>query len=80
MLRRVTKAVHVRYTPIFDEALKEAATSSPSERKAKMVALLERDDARKAHPTFEHILPLCMYFCFYIFLLVCEINQFSCEG
>ncbi|PVH79200.1 putative aromatic ring-opening dioxygenase LigB subunit [Cadophora sp. DSE1049] len=46
------------YTPIFDEALKEAATSPPSERKPKLVALLKRDDARKAHPTFEHILPL----------------------
>ncbi|KAK0128399.1 hypothetical protein ONS95_000370 [Cadophora gregata] len=43
---------------IFDEALKEPSTSHPSKRKAKLVALLKRDGARKAHPTFEHILPL----------------------
>ena len=40
-----------------------------------MVALLERDDARKAHPTFEHILPLCMSFCFFLPLAFGEIRH-----
>lgn len=46
------------YTSSFDEALKDAATSSPPEREQKMVALLRRGDARQAHPTFEHLLPI----------------------
>jgi 4,5-DOPA dioxygenase extradiol len=47
-----------RYAFSFDEALKEAATAKPEERQAKMSALLRRGDARKAHPTLEHILPM----------------------
>lgn len=46
------------YTFSFDEALKEAATASSEERQAKMSALMKRGDARKAHPTLEHILPI----------------------
>jgi 4,5-DOPA dioxygenase extradiol len=46
------------YAVSFDEALREAATADPSERQAKMAALLKRPDARKAHPTFEHLLPI----------------------
>lgn len=46
------------YTVTFDKALKEAVTSSPDERQAKMAALLKRPDGRKAHPTFEHLLPV----------------------
>ncbi|KAI1144308.1 putative aromatic ring-opening dioxygenase LigB subunit [Hypoxylon sp. FL0543] len=46
------------YTFSFDEALKEAATSNPEERQAKMLALMRRHDARKAHPTLEHVLPI----------------------
>jgi 4,5-DOPA dioxygenase extradiol len=46
------------YTFSFDEALKEAATARPEERQAKMSALMRRSDARKAHPTLEHILPM----------------------
>ncbi|KAK4694439.1 4,5-DOPA dioxygenase extradiol, partial [Lecanoromycetidae sp. Uapishka_2] len=46
------------YTSSFDEALKDAATSAPAEREQKMVALLKRPDARQAHPTFEHLLPI----------------------
>ena len=45
------------YAFSFDEALKEAVTR-PEERQAKMSTLMERTDARKAHPTFEHILPM----------------------
>jgi aromatic ring-opening dioxygenase catalytic subunit (LigB family) len=46
------------YAYSFDDALKEAATAKPEERQAKMSALQRRNDARKAHPTFEHILPI----------------------
>lgn len=46
------------YAFTFDEALKEAATAEPEERQAKMSALMKRSDARKAHPTLEHILPI----------------------
>ncbi|CAF9932052.1 hypothetical protein IMSHALPRED_008779 [Imshaugia aleurites] len=46
------------YAFSFDEALKEAATAKPEERQAKMSALMRRSDARKAHPSLEHILPI----------------------
>jgi 4,5-DOPA dioxygenase extradiol len=46
------------YATSFDEALREAATADPEQRQAKMAALLKRSDARKAHPTFEHLLPI----------------------
>lgn len=47
-----------RYAVSFDGALKEAVTANPAERQEKMAALLKRGDARQAHPTFEHLLPL----------------------
>ncbi|KAI6713185.1 hypothetical protein JHW43_004270 [Diplocarpon mali] len=52
------------YAESFDEALREAVETDVSheggvqERERKMVALLERGDARSAHPTFEHLLPV----------------------
>jgi 4,5-DOPA dioxygenase extradiol len=47
------------YAVSFDEALKEAAEQSSAEARDKaMVALLQRSDARKAHPSFEHLLPV----------------------
>lgn len=46
------------YTLSFDEALKEAATKKPDERQESMLALMNRSDSRKAHPTLEHILPI----------------------
>ncbi|KAJ5772320.1 hypothetical protein N7520_002849 [Penicillium odoratum] len=46
------------YAVSFDEALKEAATAKPEEREAAMAALLKRPDARQAHPSFEHLLPI----------------------
>jgi 4,5-DOPA dioxygenase extradiol len=47
------------YTEIFDEALKEAVEGhgTAEERDNAMVELLPRPDARKAHPTFEYLLP-----------------------
>ena len=46
------------YTSTFDEALKDAVTSHPAEREHRMASLLRRPDARRAHPTFEHLLPI----------------------
>ncbi|KAK4990224.1 hypothetical protein LTR50_002698 [Elasticomyces elasticus] len=46
------------YTESFDEALKEAVEEEPSSRQKAMAQLLERRDARRAHPSFEHLLPI----------------------
>ena len=47
------------YAVTFDEALKVAAESKPGDQRIEnMVELLERQDAREAHPTFEHLLPI----------------------
>ena len=46
------------YTISFDEALKDAATSLPAKREQKMANLLQRGDARQAHPSFDHLLPI----------------------
>ena len=46
------------YTSSFDEALKDAVTVLPAEREQKMAELLKRPDAKQAHPTFEHLLPI----------------------
>ncbi|KAJ4200044.1 hypothetical protein NW759_015993 [Fusarium solani] len=46
------------YAYSFDEALKVAVTSDPDERRATMSALIRSSEAREAHPTLEHILPL----------------------
>ncbi|KAF3902405.1 hypothetical protein ABW20_dc0108452 [Dactylellina cionopaga] len=47
------------YVESFDMALKGAMTTSTgSTREEKMLDLLKRKDARGAHPTFDHILPI----------------------
>lgn len=47
------------YAVSFDAALKEAVEIAPgSERDGAMENLLKRPDARRAHPTFEHLLPI----------------------
>ena len=46
------------YAVSFDEALKAAVEHDPSGREQSLAELLQRPDARKAHPTFEHLLPL----------------------
>ncbi|EXJ80253.1 hypothetical protein A1O1_08395 [Capronia coronata CBS 617.96] len=47
------------YSVTFDVALKEAVETKPGEaRDEQMVKLLKRPDARQAHPTFEHLLPI----------------------
>jgi len=50
---------HQPYAVSFDDALKEAAEQDNVEAREKaMTALLKRSDARRAHPTFEHLLPV----------------------
>ncbi|KAL2820090.1 Extradiol ring-cleavage dioxygenase, class III enzyme, subunit B [Aspergillus granulosus] len=46
------------YTISFDEALKDAVTTAPTERAQALTELLKRGDARQAHPTFDHLLPI----------------------
>jgi len=46
------------YTISFDEALKDAVTAAPVEREQQLVKLLKRPDARQAHPSFDHLLPI----------------------
>ena len=54
----VGKSGPMPYTTSFDEALKDAVTVAPAEREKAMAALLEREDARQAHPEFDHLLPI----------------------
>ncbi|KAJ9652299.1 hypothetical protein H2198_008433 [Neophaeococcomyces mojaviensis] len=47
------------YSISFDAAMKEAVETPPGQtRDQAMVDLLKRADARRAHPTFEHLLPI----------------------
>ncbi|GAP85631.2 putative aromatic ring-opening dioxygenase subunit [Rosellinia necatrix] len=46
------------YVYSFDEALKAAAGASQEDRRAAMSDLMRRGDARQAHPTLDHILPI----------------------
>nr|POE79371.1 4,5-dopa dioxygenase extradiol [Quercus suber] len=46
------------YAVSFDAALKEAVEAPTENRQEAMAALLKRSDARKAHPSFDHLLPI----------------------
>ncbi|KAI1080558.1 LigB-domain-containing protein [Whalleya microplaca] len=46
------------YTVSFDEALKEAVEAPPAERRARMLEVAKRPDARQAHPRFDHLMPV----------------------
>lgn len=46
------------YARSFDEALREAVEAPVAERDGKLVELMWRKDARQAHPSFEHLLPI----------------------
>ncbi|KAL8732377.1 MAG: hypothetical protein Q9166_002775 [cf. Caloplaca sp. 2 TL-2023] len=46
------------YTASFDEALKKAVESPPEKREKMMADLLKRPEARQAHPSFDHLLPI----------------------
>lgn len=47
-----------RYAFSFDEALKDAVTAKPAQRQPDISALTMRSDARKAHPSLDHLLPI----------------------
>ncbi|KAF2722177.1 Extradiol aromatic ring-opening dioxygenase [Polychaeton citri CBS 116435] len=46
------------YAKSFDEALRKAVETPVESRRDAMEALFKRPDARKAHPTYEHLLPI----------------------
>ncbi|KAJ5606696.1 aromatic ring-opening dioxygenase LigB subunit [Penicillium lagena] len=46
------------YTSSFEDALQRAATANPEKRQACLSTLMKTSDARKAHPTWEHIHPM----------------------
>ncbi|THY07594.1 aromatic ring-opening dioxygenase LigB subunit [Aureobasidium pullulans] len=46
------------YSVSFDAALKQAVEQKPENRQKAMAELLQRSDARRAHPSFEHLLPI----------------------
>jgi aromatic ring-opening dioxygenase catalytic subunit (LigB family) len=46
------------YTISFDEALKDAVTTTPENREKALADILKRPDVRLAHPTFDHLLPI----------------------
>lgn len=46
------------YTLSFEPALVEAVERPPEQRQEAMSQLLKRSDARKAHPNFDHLLPV----------------------
>jgi aromatic ring-opening dioxygenase catalytic subunit (LigB family) len=46
------------YAVSFDEAVKEAVEQPVEQRQQAMATLLKRPDARKAHPSFDHLLPI----------------------
>ncbi|KIW10487.1 hypothetical protein PV08_11451 [Exophiala spinifera] len=57
-MRASGKTTPMPFAFTFDEALKEAATAEPEWRQGAMSALMKRPDAREAHPSLEHILPM----------------------
>lgn len=58
MWRAMQQPHPMAYTTSFDAALKEAVEAAPEGREEAMAELLRRDDARRAHPSFDHLLPV----------------------
>ncbi|KXT17158.1 hypothetical protein AC579_353 [Pseudocercospora musae] len=58
MFRAYGQPGALEYTYSFDAALKDAVEEAPEKRQKAMAELLKRKDARKAHPTFDHLLPI----------------------
>lgn len=56
--RGLTAPETTPYAYSFDDALKDAASSRPEDRKVNMLSLLRRSDAKSAHPTLEHLMPV----------------------
>ncbi|KAI5203014.1 aromatic ring-opening dioxygenase LigB subunit [Aureobasidium subglaciale] len=58
MWQAMQRPAPMPYSVSFDAALKEAVEQKPEDRQKAMAELLRRSDARKAHPSFEHLLPV----------------------
>ncbi|KAG9650933.1 aromatic ring-opening dioxygenase LigB subunit, partial [Aureobasidium melanogenum] len=58
MWKAMQQPAPMPYSISFDAALKEAVEQKPENRQKAMADLLRRSDARRAHPSFEHLLPI----------------------
>ncbi|KAG9699874.1 aromatic ring-opening dioxygenase LigB subunit, partial [Aureobasidium melanogenum] len=58
MWKAMQQPAPMPYSITFDAALKEAVEQKPENRQKAMADLLRRSDARRAHPSFEHLLPI----------------------
>ncbi|KAI4715933.1 aromatic ring-opening dioxygenase LigB subunit [Aureobasidium sp. EXF-10727] len=58
MWKAMQQPAPMPYSVSFDAALKEAVEQKPENRQKAMADLLRRSDARRAHPSFEHLLPI----------------------
>ncbi|KAI4763590.1 aromatic ring-opening dioxygenase LigB subunit [Aureobasidium sp. EXF-3400] len=58
MWQAMQRPAPMPYSLSFDAALKEAVEQKPENRQKAMADLLRRSDARQAHPSFEHLLPI----------------------
>lgn len=58
MWKAMQSPMPMPYTVSFDAALKDAVEAKPEQRQRAMEELVQRPDARKAHPSFDHLLPV----------------------
>ncbi|THX80610.1 aromatic ring-opening dioxygenase LigB subunit [Aureobasidium pullulans] len=58
MWKAMQQPTPMPYSVSFDTALKQAVEQKPENRQKAMAELLQRSDARRAHPSFEHLLPI----------------------
>ncbi|THZ26236.1 aromatic ring-opening dioxygenase LigB subunit [Aureobasidium pullulans] len=58
MWKAMQQPTPMPYSVSFDAALKQAVEQKPENRQKAMAELLQRSDARRAHPSFEHLLPI----------------------
>ncbi|KAL2025780.1 hypothetical protein VTO58DRAFT_102963 [Aureobasidium pullulans] len=58
MWKAMQQLAPMPYSVSFDAALKQAVEQKPENRQKAMAELLQRSDARRAHPSFEHLLPI----------------------
>lgn len=48
----------MEYTKSFDEALRAAVEGNAEGRESRMEGLVQRGDAKRAHPSWEHLWPV----------------------
>ena len=75
----------MEYAVTFDRALKEAVEQPVESRQGAMAELLKRPDARKAHPSFEHLRTYCLEhdICLRHALIIpkhCSSDPYRCRG